>query len=188
MGYKGRVATFCLIHGNWHDGSSWAKLAPVLRARGHVVLTPDLPFDRPGLTYGDRARPALDALVDAEPPFVVVGHSVGSAEAGLIAAERDVNLLVYVCPRLGEFPAPPDAPAVFRAGFPFPPRRGDGTMVWDPQSAIAAMYPRLDPGTAADLAQRLRPGASPAGDYPLSAPPAIPTALIYTTDDEFFTP
>jgi pimeloyl-ACP methyl ester carboxylesterase len=118
----------------------------------------------------------------------VVGHSVGSAEAGLVAAERDVNLLIYVCPRLGEFPAPPDAPGVFRAGFPFPPRREDGTMVWEPQSAVAAMYPRLEAQTAAALAERLRPAASPTGEYPLSAPPALPTALVYTTDDEFFTP
>jgi pimeloyl-ACP methyl ester carboxylesterase len=152
------------------------------------VLTPDMPFDRPGCTYRDRAEPALDALVDAQPPIVVIGHSVGSAEAGFVALERDADLLIYLCPRLGEFPAPPDAPAVFRAGFPFPPRREDGTMVWEPESAIAAMYPRLDTQTAAALAERLRPGASPAGEYPLSAPPAIPTALIYTTDDEFFTP
>jgi pimeloyl-ACP methyl ester carboxylesterase len=182
------VATFCLIHGNWHDGSSWAPLILALRARGHEALAPDMPFDRPGLTYRDRARPALDALIDAEPPVVVVGHSVGSAEAGLVASERDVDLLVYLCPRLGEFPAPPEAPGMFRGGFPFPSRREDGTMVWEPQSAIAAMYPRLDAQTAAALAERLRPGASPTGEYPLSAPPAIPTALVYTTDDEFFTP
>jgi pimeloyl-ACP methyl ester carboxylesterase len=40
----------------------------------------------------------------------------------------------------------------------------------------------------AALAARLRPAASPNGDYPLTTHPSVPTVLIYTTDDEFFTP
>jgi hypothetical protein len=43
---------------------------------------------------------------------------------------------------------------------------------------MTAMYPRLDAQTTAALAERLRPGASPTGEYPLSAPPAVPTALV----------
>jgi pimeloyl-ACP methyl ester carboxylesterase len=50
------------------------------------------------------------------------------------------------------------------------------------------MYPRLPPAVAQALAVRLRPGASPNGNYPLTAHPSVPTALIYTTDDEFFNP
>jgi pimeloyl-ACP methyl ester carboxylesterase len=38
------------------------------------------------------------------------------------------------------------------------------------------------------LANRLRPGAFPLGDYPLAGHPEVATALIYTTDDEFFRP
>jgi pimeloyl-ACP methyl ester carboxylesterase len=82
------VTTFCLIHGNWHDGSCWAPLGERLRSRGHEVLAPDLPFDDATATYEERARPAATALVDAEQPIVVVGHSAGSAEAALVAAER----------------------------------------------------------------------------------------------------
>jgi len=50
------------------------------------------------------------------------------------------------------------------------------------------MYPRLPPDTARELAERLKPGAMAVGDYPLSEHPDVPTALIYTTDDEFFEP
>lgn len=120
--------------------------------------------------------------------MVVVGHSVGSAEATLVADARPGSLLVYLCPRLGSSQVPPDAPRAFREGFPFPPREPDGTMVWDADAAIDAMYGRLAPDVATKTAQRLRPGASPAGDYPLSAHPDVPTVLIYATDDEFFEP
>jgi pimeloyl-ACP methyl ester carboxylesterase len=123
------VATFCLIHGNWHDGSCWAPLAERLRSRGHAVLTPDMPFEDVTASYHERARPALDAVADAAEPSVVVGHSVGSAEAALVAAARRVALLVYLCPRFGSFAAPSGAPAVFREGFPFPAKDAEGRMV-----------------------------------------------------------
>jgi pimeloyl-ACP methyl ester carboxylesterase len=186
--YTYAVAVFCLIHGNWHDSSCWEQLTPLLSARGHDVVAPNMPFDRPQMSYEQRAQPALKALESAGEEVVVVGHSVASAEAGLVAAGCGARLLVYLCPRLGEFAAPPDAPRVFREGFPFPARRDDGAMVWEPAAAIAAMYPRLDPDIAAHLAARLRPGASPAGSYPLAGPPDLPAALIYTADDEIFNP
>src|SRR6478672_7180122 len=55
-------ATFCLIHGNWHDGSCWTTLVERLRARGHEAVAPDLPFDDPRADYEARAQPALAAL------------------------------------------------------------------------------------------------------------------------------
>jgi pimeloyl-ACP methyl ester carboxylesterase len=128
------------------------------------------------------------ALAEVEGPIVIVGHSVGSAEAALVAVEREPALLVYLCPRFGSFAAPPGAPAVFRDGFPFPPRDPEGRSVWEPTAAIAAMYPRLPDDTARQLAERLRPGASPVGDYPLTQHPDVATALIYASDDEFFAP
>src|SRR5205085_11877791 len=97
------VAAFCLIHGNWHDGSSWTPVAERLEHHGHVAVSPDLPFDDPPATYLERAQPALDALVGLPDPVIVVGHSVASAEAALVAARRPIALLVYVCPRFGSF-------------------------------------------------------------------------------------
>jgi pimeloyl-ACP methyl ester carboxylesterase len=159
-----------------------------LRTRGHDAVAPDLPFDDPLADYDARAQPALAALNGAVGPVVVVGHSVGSAEAALVAAKRPPVLLVYVCPRFGSFAVPPEAPDVFRTGFPFPPKDMHGRLVWEPENPIATMYPRLPTQTGRELAKRLRPGAAPVGRYPLSSHPDVPTALIYTTDDEFFTP
>lgn len=147
-----------------------------------------MPFDDPHADYERRARPASVALDGVDGPVVVVGHSIASAEAALVAAERRPALLVHVCPRFGTFAAPPDAPDVLRPGFPFPERDADGRSVWDPHAAIETMYPRLPPETARALARRLRPGASAIGDYPLSRHPNVPTAVVYTDDDEFLTP
>ena len=182
------MATYCLIHGAWHDGSCWESLAGVLEGHGHEALAPDLPFDDPTTGFEQRARPALEAIESAADPVIVVGHSMGSAYATLAAVARPGSLLILLCPRLGGVPVPAGAPARFREGFPFPADRPDGTSVWDPEAAIAAMYRRLPPETARTLARRLRPLAPPADEYPLARHPAIPTALVYAADDELFHP
>ena len=130
----------------------------------------------------------LEALEDVQGPVVAVGHSVGSSYAPLVAASRPGALLVHLCPRLGPFPAPEGAPAVFRPGFPFPPRGADGATAWEEEAAIRAMYGRLPADVARETARGLHPAAPARGDYPLPGHPDVPTVLIYATDDEFFEP
>jgi pimeloyl-ACP methyl ester carboxylesterase len=183
------VTTFCLLHGAWHDGSCWRRLSQELRARGHETIAPDLPYDDPNAGFGDRTRPVREALENVvDDRVVVVGHSLASPYAALVAADRPGSLLIHLCPRLGSLPLPPNAPEMFREGFPFPPSRPDGTSVWDPEQAIGAMYPRLPVEVARDLARRLRPLAPPVGEYPLRGHPDVETVLIYATEDEFFEP
>ena len=182
------VATFCLLHGGWHDGACWEPLVRCLQVRGHDAVAPDLPFDDPRAGFAERVRPALQALEDVVGAVVVVGHSVASGYAPLVAVARSGSLLVHLCPRLGPFAPPPGAPDTFRKGFPFPADRADGTSVWDVEAAIGAMYRRLPPAAARIQARRLRPLAPAAGEYPLPAHPRIPTVLVYATDDEFFEP
>lgn len=182
-----RVAAFCLIHGNWHDGFCWNELIAELEARGHAGVAPDLPIDDPATTYDERVRPALAALQGADEPLVVVGHSASSGLAAIVADRAAAALLVHLCPRLEQF-QPPGAPRVFRETLRFPPRRPDGAIVWERDDAISQMYARLPADTAAALAARLRPSSPPADDFPLDGRPDVPTALIYATDDEFFEP
>ena len=181
------MATFCLLHGAWHDGASWDPLRQALRERGHDSRAPELPLEDPAAGYEDRARAAVDAIEDVDEPVVVVGHSQSSSLGPLVAVARPTALLVHLCPRLGPF-QPAGAPRPFRATIPMPESRDDGTSVWAPQTAIEAMYPRLAPDTALALAQRLQPMAMPPDDYPLPSHPDVPTALIYASEDEFFEP
>ncbi len=182
------MATFCLIHGAWHDASCWDPVVARLRARGHDAVAPELPLHDPSAGFEQRARPGIEALQGVGDSVVVVGHSMGSAYATLVAAARPCSLLVHLCPRLGGLTPPPGAPDTFRQGFPFPADRPDGTSAWEPEAAIDAMYPRLPAGTAQALVEHLRPMAPPPGEYPLAGHPAIPTALVYAAEDEFFEP
>src|SRR4051794_21891535 len=105
---------FCLIHGNWHDGSCWEELLTELEARGHAAVTPDMPIDDPATTYEERVEPVLSALRDAEEPIVVVGHPAASGSAAIVADGAPPSLLVSLCPRLGELDPPPAHPPIFR--------------------------------------------------------------------------
>lgn len=182
------VATFCLLHGAWHGGSCWGPLITELGARGHQAVAPDMPYGDPEAGFERRIQPAVRALEGLSGQLVIVGHSVSSGYAALVAVQRPGSLLVHLCPRLGQFPPPRGAPPTFRAGFPFPPSNAEGVTVWDPDAAMAAMYPRLDSDAARALAQRLRPATSPPDEFPLPGHPDVPTALIYTTEDEIFEP
>lgn len=75
-----------------------------------------------------------------------------------------------------------------REGFEFPPDGANGVSVWDPDVALAALYPRLPEAQAQAIASCLRPGASPSDPYPLTEDPPVATGFIYATHDEFFEP
>ena len=182
------MATFCLLHGAWHDGSCWQEVAAELRARGHTVLAPDLPFHDPEAGYVARLAPAVEGLSGADGPVVIAGHSLGSNYAAVLATEIDEPSVVHVCPRLGGFTPPPGAPSRTRPGFPWPPVDERGGMTWDPAIAATGMYGRLDPALARALAARLRPMVPPPEPFPLERHPDVPTAVLYAADDEAFEP
>jgi pimeloyl-ACP methyl ester carboxylesterase len=97
---------FVLVHGAWHGGWCWAKVARLLRDAGHDVYTPTLT----GL--GDRAhlaRPEIDlelhvqdviALLEAEElrGVTLVGHSYAGFVVTGVAARAATRLaqLVYL--------------------------------------------------------------------------------------------
>jgi len=101
-----RKSTYVLVHGAWHGGWCWKKVAPALRAAGHVVYTPTLT----GL--GERAHlanPAIDLathvadvvnLLEAEEldKVVLVGHSYGGMVVTGVAdrAADRIGRLVYL--------------------------------------------------------------------------------------------
>lgn len=182
------MAAFCLIAGNWHDGSSWNRLIGPLKAHGHDAVAPDLPTDDPSAGWAERVEPAMRALERVQAPPIIVAHSASSGYGAIVAARHHGSLLVHLCPRLGAFEPPPGAPGPFRPGFPFPPRRPDGASAWDREAAVEAMYGRLPRDAAEELADSLRPAAPPPDEFPLNGHPAVATALIYASEDEFFEP
>jgi pimeloyl-ACP methyl ester carboxylesterase len=100
------MATYLLVHGAWHGGWCWKKIAPLLRAHGHDVFTPTLT----GL--GERAHLA-HPLVGLETHLrdivhvltyedlrevILVGHSNGGTLITAVAERAPERLghLVYL--------------------------------------------------------------------------------------------
>ena len=99
------MSTFLLVHGAWHGGWCWQRVAPLLEAQGHLVLTPNLPghAEDPAAAatvtlenYSERIR----TLAGAQPePVVLVGHSMGGVAITQAAEDwpERFRALVYVC-------------------------------------------------------------------------------------------
>src|ERR1700720_2772477 len=62
-----------LVHGAWADGSSWAKVIPLLTAKGHSVTALQLPLTSLG---GDVAT-VKRAIALSSGRIILVGHSYG---------------------------------------------------------------------------------------------------------------
>jgi pimeloyl-ACP methyl ester carboxylesterase len=97
--------TYILIHGAWHGSWCWKYVAPLLRAKGHEVLVPDLPG------HGDNhtipfAKINLASYVDylahlihtAKYPVILVGHSLAGVTISQLAENMPTQIerLIYV--------------------------------------------------------------------------------------------
>ncbi len=90
------MATFVLVHGAWHGGWCWRRVATPLREAGHEVFTPTLTglSDRahllsPAVNMSTHATDIVK-LIDAEglTDVVLVGHSYAGMVISAVAAQR----------------------------------------------------------------------------------------------------
>jgi pimeloyl-ACP methyl ester carboxylesterase len=81
-----------LVHGAWADGSSWAKVIPLLTAKGLNVTAVQLPLT----SLADDAATVKRAIALESGPVVLVGHSYGGAVITEAGNDPKVKALVYV--------------------------------------------------------------------------------------------
>jgi pimeloyl-ACP methyl ester carboxylesterase len=101
-----KLRTFVLVHGAWHGGWCWRRVADVLRARGHRVFAPSLTGlgDRAHLFSKDISLQThvedVLSVVETEElsDFVLVGHSyAGMVISGVADTLRErVSHYVYL--------------------------------------------------------------------------------------------
>jgi pimeloyl-ACP methyl ester carboxylesterase len=101
--------TIVLVHGAFADGSSWAKVIPILDDAGYPVIAVQNPLTSLADDIATTRR-----VIDAQSgPVVVVGHSYGGAVITAAAAgSANVKALVYVAafaPEVDEVLAAPGA-------------------------------------------------------------------------------
>ena len=85
--------TIVLVHGAFADGSSWAKVIPILESDGYTVIA----VQNPLTSLGDDIATTRRVIDAQQGPVVVVGHSYGGAVITAAAAgSAHVKALVYV--------------------------------------------------------------------------------------------
>jgi pimeloyl-ACP methyl ester carboxylesterase len=109
--------TVVLVHGAFADGSSWAKVIPLLQAKGLNVIAVQNPLSSLAADV-DAARRAIEAPAG---PVILVGHSYGGVVITQAGVHPKVAALVYVAAF-----APPKGESVngLGKGQPAPPWSG----------------------------------------------------------------
>ena len=192
------MSTFALVHGAWHGGWCWERLAPELERRGHDVVAVDLPCDDPDALFDDYAATVVEALAGAGDDVVVVGHSLGGQTIPLVAARRPVARMVFVCALIAQpgasfadqLRAEPD---MFVPGYEagLAPAGERPVREWvDYDIARATMYGDCAEADARAAFARLRPQASTPYFAPcsLTAFPAVPASYVVVADDRIVNP
>jgi pimeloyl-ACP methyl ester carboxylesterase len=124
------MARFVFVHGAWHGGWCFRRVAEELVRRGHDVATPDLPCEQVGLSPVDYAQ-----LLGPAPDAIVVGHSLG----GLTIGQMEARTRVYLGALL---PVENVYAEAFVDGFGGFVRDEQGRSYWpDAETAARGMYP-----------------------------------------------
>lgn len=102
------MATFVMIHGAWHGGWCFDMLRPLLEAKGHNMIAPDLPgmggdeATLAGVTLDGWAEFTADICRKAAAPVILCGHSRGGIVISQAAecSPASITALVYICAML----------------------------------------------------------------------------------------
>ena len=170
------MATYVLIHGAGGDAWYWHRVAPLLRERGHEVVTMNLPVSDESAGLAEYTQVVLEAVGDRR-ELVVVGQSLGGFVAPLVAERRPVELLVLLnamVPRPGE--------TDWWAATGHPVQTGPDL---DPVEVFLHDVPdavRAEAGAHASP-QAPTPMREP---HPLERWPDVPTRFVLARQDRFF--
>ena len=188
------MTTVALVHGAFHGAWCFDKLVPELAARGLQPLAIDLPKDDPAAGNIRNAEVILEALRDHD-DVMLVGHSLAGLSVPLVAAQRPLRRLVYLCslipqPGLSGFDWIPDAGVALFDWGAHQIDHADGTTSWDVARGAGMFVNECDPADAAWAIARLgRQALLPSTEpCPLAALPTVPSSSILCLNDRVISP
>src|SRR5260370_21567311 len=103
-----RVRNVVLVHGAWADGSSWAKVIPLLEKAGLNAVA----VQNPLTSLADDVAATKRAIARLDGPVILVGHSYGGSGISERRHHPEVLGLLYVAA------VPPDAGEAVRGHGP----------------------------------------------------------------------
>ncbi len=179
-----------LVPGAGSDSAHWNRVRPLLEARGHEVITPDLPAADPEAGLGAYVDTIVEAIGDRS-GVILVAQSMAGLSAPVAATRADVALLVLVAAMI---PAPGETGGQWWAatGQPEAQRAADLAAGRDPDAPfdpVVTFLHDLPPDVldevlaAPPIDQSDRPFADP---WPLAAWPDVPTRVLVCRDDRLF--
>lgn len=193
------MSTFVLVHGSWHGAWCWWRLIPELEALGHRVIALDLPTDDTSAMFDDYADVVCAALgTHPGDDLILVGHSLAGLIVPLVAAQRPIRRLVYLCALV---PIPGQSFAqqmaedseMLNAGYPkgLGATDSEGRRAWvDEDLARFHLFGDCDEGTASAAIAQLRPQAVSPYRVPcsLSAIPNVSSTYVVCAEDRMVNP
>ena len=139
---KPAVRNVVLVHGAWADGSSWAKVIPLLEAAGLRVVA----VQNPLTSLQDDVAAVQRAIALQDGPVLLVGHSYGGAVITEAGTDPKVAGLVYVAAF-----APDAGQAVGELGKEFPPAPGGAEIRPDAGGFLMMTLKGIEEDFAQDL-------------------------------------
>ncbi|MBA3055860.1 MAG: alpha/beta fold hydrolase [Sphingomonadales bacterium] len=194
------MATFILIHGAFHGGWCWERIVPLLAAKGHEVIAPDLPgMGRDTTPFADDtltqwAEFTAGLVRRAQGPVILAGHSQGGAvvaQAAELVPEQIAHLAfvaALVMENGGTLLRGRDLETLEEGSHGMLILSADKRqMRVDPDKAKAAFCSRMTPGDAQAAAERMTPQPISLMKTPLRLTPerfgTVPRAYLEAADD-----
>jgi pimeloyl-ACP methyl ester carboxylesterase len=184
------TATYVLIHGAGSDSWYWHLVVPELAARGHEVVTPDLPCDDDSAGLSEYVDTVVRAIGDRS-DLVLVAQSLAGFTAPLVCDRVPVDLLVLVAAMV---PVPGEPPRDWWGNTGWEQAhteqaRRDGRALGDEFDVVGEFFHDVPQDvTEAAMAR----GAREQSDAPFEKPwprdswPDVPTKFLLCTLDRFF--
>jgi pimeloyl-ACP methyl ester carboxylesterase len=136
------VTNLVLVHGAFADGSSWAKVIPILQAKGYNVIA----VQNPLTSFEDDVAATQRALDLMEGPVLLIAHSYGGMVITEAGNDPKVKGLVYVDALI-----PDDGQSAVDVIQPYPPSPGNTEFQQDAAGYLRLSYKGIDSHFAQDL-------------------------------------
>jgi len=116
------VKNIVLVHGAFADGSSWAKVIPLLKAKGYNVIS----VQNPLTSLADDVAATKRVLASMDGPVLLAAHSYGGMVITEAGNDPKVAGLLYICALV-----PDDGQSVVDVTKPVPPAPASGEFQLD---------------------------------------------------------
>lgn len=136
------IRNIILVHGAFADGSSWAKVIPLLQEKGYKVTAVQNPLS----SLADDVAATRRAIASADGPVLLVGHSWAGVVITEAGNDPKVAGLLYVCAF-----APDDGQSLTDIAKAFPPAHGNTAVQVSPAGFITLSFQGINEDFAQDL-------------------------------------